>query len=194
MKKRQRLPLAAMTAYQALVRHASIQPGQKILIHAASGGVGHYAVQLAKNLLKAYVIATSSLKNKEFVLQLGADEHIDYQNQPFEEASAPVDWVLDTIGGENIDRSLKVLKPGGTIIALPSINSTDVAEKAAKQGRKGIHFMVQSNGEDMKQIASFLEKGIIKSHVSKVFSFGQMQQAHEEIESGKTVGKIVVRI
>ncbi|MBA4168271.1 MAG: NADP-dependent oxidoreductase, partial [Chitinophagaceae bacterium] len=186
--------LAAMTAYQALVGHASIQPGQKILIHAASGGVGHYAVQIAKNFLKAYVIGTSSAANKDFVLQLGADQHIDYKNRPFEEVSPEVDWILDTIGGNNIERSLKVLKTGGTIISLPSINSADVKEKAAAQGRKGIHFMVRSNGEDMKQIASFLKNGIIKSYISKIFSFDQMKAAHAHVESGNTIGKIVVKI
>jgi NADPH:quinone reductase-like Zn-dependent oxidoreductase len=185
--------LAAMTAWQALHDQANIKTGQKILIHAASGGVGHYAVQIAKNE-GAYVIGTSSAENRDFVFSLGADEHIDYTAHPFEEVSPEVDIVLDAIGGENIDRSLKVLKKGGTIVSLPSGISEVVTEKAADQGKKGIFFFVRSDGEDMSQLATLLEKGAIRSHVSKVFPFDEMKAAHEHMERGKTVGKLVVQV
>ncbi len=185
--------LAALTAWQVLVSHAKIKATDKVLIHAAAGGVGHYAVQIAKHL-GAYVIGTSSAKNKDFVLQLGADQHIDYHNQSLEEATGDIDFVLDAIGGENIDRSLEVIKPGGTIISIPSGLREEVTEKAAKKGIKGYFTMVESNGDDMKQLAILLEKGIIKSHVSKTYEFEQLPEAHLAIESGRTIGKIIITL
>lgn len=111
--------LAALTAWQALTHHGKIKAGDRVLIHAASGGVGHYAVQMAKHL-GAYVIGTSSAANRDFVLGLGADEHIDYKAVPFETAVTDIDFVLDSMGGDYIDRSLLVTKKGGTIISIPS--------------------------------------------------------------------------
>lgn len=184
--------LAAMTAWQALVDQAHLKKGDKILIHAASGGVGHFAVQFAKHL-GAYVIGTSSRENREFVFSLGADEHIDYKSSRFEHVCPPVDVVLDTIGGENIDRSLQVLEQGGIIVSLPSGNSALVGEKAAAQNKKGIFFLVQSNSADMQQIASLLELGKVKAHVSRMFAFSQIREAHDLLESGKTKGKIVLQ-
>lgn len=183
--------LAAMTAWQALVDQLRIQPRQKILIHAASGGVGHYAVQMAK-YFGAYVIGTSSAENRDFVIGLGADEHIDYKSVKFEDASPKVDAILDAIGGDNIDRSLKVLKKGGAIVSLPSGISEAVTEKAAAQNKKGIFFLVKSNGKDMEKIAALLQQGVIHSHVSKIFPFEQIKSAHQQLESGKTKGKVVL--
>jgi NADPH:quinone reductase-like Zn-dependent oxidoreductase len=185
--------LAAMTAWQALVDQAQIGKGQTILIHAASGGVGHYAVQIAKHH-ELFVIGTSSAENREFVLSLGTDQHIDYKSERFEDVSPQVDVVLDAIGGENIDRSLKVLKPGGTIVSLPSGVSEDVSAKAAAQGKRGIFFFVKSNGKDMQQIARLLESGVLRSHVSKRFLFADIRAAHDLLESGKTRGKIVLAV
>ena len=185
--------LAAMTAWQALFDKAEIKTGQRILIHAAAGGVGHFAVQFAK-YAGAFVIGTSSARNKEFVLSLGADEHVDYKLKPFEEQVAGVDVVLDTIGGDNIPRSLKILRKGGVIVSLPSGISETVGEQAAEQGKKGIFFFVKSNGNDMQKIAGLLDQGKIKSHVSRSFSFAQIKEAHEQVESGTTVGKVVLKM
>lgn len=185
--------LAALTAYQALVSQAKIKAGDKVLVHSAAGGVGHYTVQIAKHL-GAYVIGTSSVENKDFVLALGADEHIDYKNQKFEKVAKDIDFVLDTIGGENMDRSLEVVKKGGTLISIPSGLAESVTEKAREKGINGFFFLVHSNGEDMKAIADLLSKGIIKSHVSKTFAFENMGQAHTQVETGKTRGKVVVTI
>lgn len=185
--------LAAMTAWQAVHNQLQVKSGQKILIHAASGGVGHFAVQFAK-AAGLYVIGTSSGTNKHFVLSIGADAHIDYTTQPFEKVSPQVDLVLDAIGGDNIDRSLKVLKKGGTIVSLPSGIGEAVTEKAAAQDKKGIFFFVKSNGAEIHKIGSLLENGNIHSHVSKVFNFNEVKAAHELVESGKTVGKVVVRV
>jgi NADPH:quinone reductase-like Zn-dependent oxidoreductase len=168
-----------------------LKQGDRILIHSAAGGVGHYAVQMAK-YLGAWVAGTASGKNKEFILELGADEHIDYENQKFEEKLHNLDFVLDTIGGENSDRSFSTLRSGGTIICIPSGTSPDIKEKAMERGLNGDHFRVQSNGKDMMEISSLLEKGVVKSFLSGIFSFDEIQDAHLRIETGRTKGKIVV--
>lgn len=185
--------LAALTAWQALIDHASIKPGQKVLIHAAAGGVGHYAVQFAKRL-GAYVIGTSSAANKDVILGLGADEHIDYHTQRLTDYLSDIDFVLDTIGGDTIDQSLEVMKPGATIISIPSGFREAVTAKAEAKGMDGFFIMVESNGAEMGSIAALMEQGLLRSIVSKTFPFEEMQQAHLQIETGRTVGKIIVRI
>jgi NADPH:quinone reductase-like Zn-dependent oxidoreductase len=185
--------LAALTAWQAVVTNGKVSKGQKCVIQAASGGVGHYAVQIAKHL-GAYVIATSSAANKDFVMNLGADEHVDYKKHRIDEVVNDADFVLDPMGGDNIDPSLNAVKKGGTVIVLPSMYNDLVEEKAKAKGVKGYFFIVQSNGDDMKKLAELLGKGIIRSHVSKTFPFEKMEEAHLQIETGRTVGKIVVTV
>jgi NADPH:quinone reductase-like Zn-dependent oxidoreductase len=183
--------LAALTAWQILKEKAGIKPGDKVLIHSAAGGVGHYAVQMSKHL-GAYIIGTASGKNRDFVLSLGASDHIDYEKQRFEDVLHEIDFVLDTMGGDYIDRSLKVLKPGGTIISIPSGAIENIGEKARAKGMNGYPFGVKSNGIDMKEISDLLEKGIVKSYISNIFLFNEIQSAHLQIETGKTKGKVVV--
>ncbi|MCI9845780.1 NADP-dependent oxidoreductase [Flavobacterium pectinovorum] len=186
--------LAALTAWQALVEKANVKKGDKVLIHAASGGVGHYATQIAKHL-GAYVIGTSSAKNREFVLQNGADQHIDYTTEKFQEIVSDVDFVLDTVGGDTILKSLEVIKEGGTIITITTSSLSDEILEKAKSKEVNLSFLlVQSSGENMLQLAQLLENGIVKSHVSKTFSFDQMGEAHLYLETGRTVGKIVVNL
>jgi NADPH:quinone reductase-like Zn-dependent oxidoreductase len=185
--------LAALTAWQILTEKSRIKPGDKVLIHSAAGGVGHFAVQMSKHL-GAYVIGTASGRNRDFVLSLGASEHIDYEKQPFEKIVNDIDFVMDTMGGNYIDRSLQVLKCGGSIISIPSGASEFVKEKAKAEGMNGDTFRVQSNGKDMKEISDLLQMGIIKSHVSKIFGFNEIRDAHLQIETGKTRGKIVISI
>lgn len=185
--------LAALTAYQAMVHRARVKQGDKVLVHAAAGGVGHFAVQLAK-FLGAYVIGTSSAANRDFVLSLGADEHIDYRAQPFEAVAKEVDFVLDTIGGEYIDRSLEVITQGGTIISIPSGLNETVTEKARAKNVNGYTLLVKPDGRDMQAIALLLEKGAIRSIVSRTFPFNRMPEAHLQIESGRTIGKVVVEV
>lgn len=184
--------LAALTAWQVLADQARISKDQRVLIHAASGGVGHYAVQIAKHL-GAFVIGTSSAANRDFVLGLGADEHIDYTSERFEEVLSEVDFVLDTIEGETLTRSINIVKPGGTIISIPTGNflPSDL-DKARNNKVNLLGYLVQSSGADMKLLADLLEKGILKSHVSNTFDFKNMDQAHLAVETGKTKGKIVV--
>lgn len=186
--------LAALTAWQAFDSYGKLRTTDKVLIHAASGGVGHFAVQIAKHI-GAYVIATSSTSNRDFVLSLGADEHIDYQNERFEDVLCDIDFVLEAIGGGNFQKSIQVLKHFGTIVTLPSGHMKDDELKAQEKQLHACYFMsVYSSGSDMQKIALLLEKGILKPHISHVFSFDEMAKAHLQIETGHTVGKIVVTL
>ncbi|WP_269235545.1 NADP-dependent oxidoreductase [Flavobacterium flavigenum] len=186
--------LAALTAWQALAEKGNIKKGDKVLIHAASGGVGHYATQIAKHF-GAYVIGTSSAKNKDFILQNGADQHIDYTAENFQQIVSDADFVLDTLGGDTILKSLDVVKQGGTIISIASSSFSAQELEKAKAKEVNLSFLlVASSGKNMLQLAELLEKGIIKSHVSKIFAFEQMREAHLYLEKGRTVGKIVVNL
>ena len=186
--------MAALTAWQAFNSYGKLRSTDKVLIHAASGGVGHFAVQIAKHI-GAYVIATSSSLNREFVLGLGADQHIDYRTVHFEDVLNNIDFVLESVGGENFQKSTAVLKPFGTIVALNSGYTRDDEQSAQQKYLHACYFMaVYSNSHDMQYVASLLEKGIIKPHISDVFEFDEIYKAHQQIESGRTVGKIVVKI
>ncbi len=185
--------LAALTAWQLLVHYAKLKPGDRILIQAASGGVGHYAVQIAK-YLGAYVIGISSAKNKNFVISLGADEHVAYDEQRFEDVVSEVDFVIDAFAKNSLYQSLQVVKNGGKIISLLPMVSEELLQKAKEKNVEVHYSLVKSNGNDMGAIATLLEKGILKSHISKSFSFDKMGDAHIEMETGKTVGKIIVKL
>ena len=186
--------MAALTAWQAFDSYGKLRSTDRVLIHAASGGVGHFAVQIAK-YLGAYVIATASAPNRDFVLGLGADECLDYRMKPFEEELHDLDFVLEAIGGANFQKSVQVLKPFGTIVALNSGYTKEDEQKAKGKQLHTCYFMaVYSSKKDMAIIASFLERGIVKPHVSHVFDFNEMAQAHLQIETGRTVGKVVVTL
>ncbi|WP_347218588.1 NADP-dependent oxidoreductase [Chryseobacterium sp.] len=186
--------LAALTAWQAFDSYGKLRSTDKVLIHAASGGVGHFAIQIAKHI-GAYVIATSSASNRDFVLELGADQHIDYKVSRFEDVLHDLDFVLEAIGGENFQKSVQVLKPFGTIVALPSGHTEQDERLAGEKNLHACYFMsVYSNGKDMRTIASLLERGIIKPHISHVFAFDEIAKAHQQIETGRTVGKVVVEL
>ncbi|NNF47545.1 MAG: NADP-dependent oxidoreductase [Desulfofustis sp.] len=184
--------LAALTALQVL--RPRVKAGDRILIHAGSGGVGHYAIQIAKQL-GATVITTSSAKNRDFVLSLGADQHIDYREQKFEEVLADIDFVLDGMGGSVLQNSLKVVRDGGTIVSLPTHQFSDELKAAADPRNIKLEFvLVTSNEDDMNTLKEYLESGVVKAHVSMTFPFAQMAKAHKQLESGRTVGKAVVRL
>lgn len=185
--------LAALTAWQALTTHATIKRGDRVLIHAGSGGVGHFAIQMARHL-GAYVLTTTSAQNGDFVLGIGANEFIDYRRVPFEEAAGEIDFVLDTLGDDYIDRSLKTMKKGGTLISLPSGKNDSVSAKAGAVGMNGSSMMVKSSGTDMERIAELLSTGAIKSHIADTFLLKEMQKAHLQIETKRTRGKVVVLI
>jgi NADPH:quinone reductase-like Zn-dependent oxidoreductase len=185
--------LAALTAWQFLINDAMIKKGDRVLIQAASGGVGHFAVQIAKHF-GAYVIGLASSKNKDFILSLGADEYISYDKQEVTDLVKNMDIVIDPFAKENLYKSLELTKKGGVIISLLPMIGEDIKEKAKEKNVKITYSLVDSNGENMRQIAELMEKGKIKSYVSKVFNFNEMDKAHLAMETGKTVGKIVIRI
>lgn len=181
-----------LTAWQALVTTGKIKRGDKVLIHGAAGGVGNYAVQIAHHL-GAYVVGTASSEDKIFVKSLGANEVIDYKTQHFEEITDGFDFILDGIGGENFERSLKVLKPEGVIVLLPS-DKKEAAEKVTEEHKISnyYHILMHSSGEDMKRIAAMLENGSMKVYINQTFAFDKIPQAHEQMEAGGNRGKIVV--
>lgn len=185
--------LAALTAWQAMRAFTTIQKGQKVLIHAAAGGVGHYAVQIAK-YFGAWVAGTASAANRDFVLRMGANEHIDYNAAPLKEQVSDIDFVLDTQGGDSIDHSIAVMKKGAAIVSIPSGLNEAVTAKAAAKGMQGYTFKVRSDGSDMKAIAGLLQQGSIQSHISHAFSFADMAKAHVQIETGRTRGKVAVTL
>ncbi|AQX03845.1 oxidoreductase [Elizabethkingia meningoseptica] len=186
--------LAAATAYQALTEAGKIKKGDRVLIHAASGGVGHYAVQIAKHL-GANVIGTSSAKNKDFVLSLGADEHVDYTKEDIRDVIKDVDVVLDGIAGETLLNSLDIVKENGTVITLPSADiPEETLEKAAQRNVNLQFFLVDSKKETIRTIAQLLETKALKPHIHQEFSFSEMGKAHAEVETGRVVGKVIVNI
>jgi len=185
--------IAAITAYQALKDFGKLESNTKVLIHAASGGVGHYGVQFAKHF-GAEVWATASGPKKEFVKELGADHFIDYKTQKFEEEAQNMDVVFDLIGGDYIDRSLKSLKKGGVLISIPSATNEEVEEKAKKAGCVGVRFSLKNNKKDMQSIAYLLKTGELKPFIAKSFSLDEIREAHKELEKGHTKGKILVKI
>jgi len=184
--------LAALTALQVL--RGRVTKGDRILIHAGSGGVGHFAIQIAKGL-GAHVISTSSAKNRDFIMSLGANEHIDYREQKFEEILLDIDFVLDGMGGEVLENSLKVVKYGGKIVSLPTFEfPANLQTEAGLRNIKLEFVLVKSSGEDMNILSAMIEAGELKPHVSKTFPFENLADAHLQIESGRTVGKIVVTV
>jgi NADPH2:quinone reductase len=186
-------PLAALTAWEALFDHARLKAGMRILIHAAAGGVGHIAVQLAR-LTETYVIGTASAQNHAYIKELGANECIDYREQRFEEAADPVDVVIDLMGAETTLRSLEVLKPGGVLVSLPSMYKDDpaVLAKAREKGQQVIWMSVRPSGERMEQIAALMaaEKLVVK--VAAGFPLKEVARAHQLLESHHVQGKVVL--
>ncbi|MBA6153142.1 NADP-dependent oxidoreductase [Gelidibacter maritimus] len=185
--------IAAITAYQALKYFGKLNADTKVLIHAASGGVGHYGVQFAKHF-GAEVWATASEAKEDYVKALGADHFIDYKSQKFEKEAQNMDVVFDLIGGDYIDRSLKSLKEGGILISIPSATNAEVEEKAEKAGRIGVRFSLENNKKDMQAIAHLLNTGELKPHISKSFTIDQIRDAHLALEEGHVKGKIVITV
>jgi NADPH:quinone reductase-like Zn-dependent oxidoreductase len=183
--------LAALTAWQVLMQQAGLKKGQHVLIHAAAGGVGHFAVQMAKQT-GATVTGTASAENREFVLGLGADHFVDYKSEDFVSAVKNVDVVLDPIGGETTERSIRVLKEGGILVSIVGGAKEKVQQLAAEKGVTAKNYLVQSSGEDMQQLGDLLRNGKLLPTIGYRFSFAQIADAHRQIDTGKTRGKIVV--
>ncbi len=185
------LPLVALTAWQALVTKGNLQRGQKVLIHAGSGGVGSIAIQLAKHL-GATVATTTSGDNVSMVRALGADTVIDYKTQKFEDILHDYDLVFDTMGGATREKSYGVLKKGGLLVSI--IAPADTSGTAEKLGVKSDLFFMWASGEQLAQIGKLAEQGVIKPLVDKTYSLDLAQDAFDYSQSGRAKGKIVVRV
>ncbi|MEU2233745.1 NADP-dependent oxidoreductase [Streptomyces vietnamensis] len=183
------LPLAALTAWQALVDAADVRPGERVLVHAAAGGVGHFAVQIAK-ARGAYVIGTASAAKHELLRELGADEVVDYREAPFENVVSDVDVVLDGLGGETGERSLKVLRTGGRLITLPGPDDVP----AAPEGVRAAWVLVEPDHLGLREIAALVESGALRPVVDTVLPLSEAAKAHELGERGRTTGKIVLSV
>lgn len=179
-----------LTAWQALFDTAHLSSGQKILIHAAAGGVGHLAVQLAK-WKGAYVIGTASAKNKEFLYTLGVDEAIDYTSTPFEKTVKDADVVFDTVGGDTLLKSFLAAKKGGLVI---SIVDFDRIKEAAKHGVRGENVIVAPNAVQLSEIGKLLSEGKLQTHIAATFPLSDAAKAHRLVQSGHTRGKIVLQL
>lgn len=184
------IPLAGLTAWQALVDKAGLKEGQKILIHAGSGGVGTLAIQLAKHI-GAHVATTTSAGNADLVRSLGADEVIDYKTQKFEDVVSEYDVVFDMLGGETMNRSFAVLKKGGVLV---SIKGQDTENLAEKHGVRFEWFLMSPSGEQLSQLGALIDKGIVKPVIDSSFELSEISQAYDKLADGHAVGKIVVTI
>ncbi|MFE2525383.1 NADP-dependent oxidoreductase [Streptomyces sp. NPDC059382] len=183
------LPLAALTAWQALVDTAGVSAGQRVLVHAAAGGVGHLAVQIAK-ARGAYVIGTASAAKHALLRDLGADEVIDYRTADFEDVISDIDVVIDAMGGDHGQRSLKVLKPGGHLVTLPGPDGLP----ADAEGVHATWLLVEPDLKGLEGIAALVEQGLLKPLVDTVLPLEQAAKAHEIGERGRTTGKIVLTV
>lgn len=208
------LPLVALTAWQVLVERGTVRPGQKVLIHAGAGGVGSIAIQLAKHL-GATVATTVSAANADFVRGLGADVVIDYRTHDFEELLDGYDLVLDSLGGENLEKSLRVLAPGGTAIGIsgppdlafareqglnPVLRlaitalSARVRRHAKKLGVRYEFLFMHASGAQLRQIAALVDDGVLRPVVGRVVPFDQTPEALAALASGGVRGKVVVEV
>ncbi|MEV7796004.1 NADP-dependent oxidoreductase [Streptomyces sp. NPDC087512] len=185
------LPLVSLTAWQALVERAGVRQGQRVLIHAAAGGVGHVAVQIAK-ARGAYVIGTASAGKHEFLRSLGVDEPVDYRETDVTEAVKDVDVVLDTIGGETSLRSLRVLRPGGIVVSILPVGSDEFYEEAERLGVRAVRMLVDADRADLQEIADLIESGALRPAIERTFPLAEAAEAHRLGESGRTTGKLVL--
>ncbi len=184
------VPVVALTAWQALIGTAKISAGQTVLIHGGSGGVGTFAIQIAK-ARGARVIATASTANQDLLKQLGADMTIDYTKQKFEDMAKDVDVVLDSVGKDTLARSYGVVKKGGFIVSLvarPDRNELN------KRGIGGAALNVEANSDELAEIGKLIDEGKIKVIVSQTFPLSEAVKAQEQVATGHTRGKIVLKI
>jgi NADPH:quinone reductase-like Zn-dependent oxidoreductase len=209
------IPLVGLTAWQALVERADLRPGQKVLIHAGAGGVGTIAIQLAKHL-GATVATTASTTKTDLVRNLGADVVIDYKKYAFETILHDYDVVLDTVGGDTLDKSLQVLKPGGKVISIagppdpafakefganPVIRlataalSYRIRRRARRNHATYSYLFLKASGDQLRELTALVDRGIIRPVVDAVFDFDQTREALAHLEHGRTkAGKVVIRM
>ncbi|MFE9612230.1 NADP-dependent oxidoreductase [Streptomyces sp. NPDC006012] len=185
------LPLVSLTAWQTLVETAELAAGQRVLVHAAAGGVGHVAVQIAK-ARGAYVIGTASAGKHDFLRSLGVDEAVDYRSTDVTEAVRGVDVVLDTLGGDNAVRSLRVLRPGGIVVSIVPVGTREFYDEAARLGVRAARILVDADRAGMQAIAALVTEGRLRATVAETFPLSEAARAHESGETGRTSGKLVL--
>jgi NADPH:quinone reductase-like Zn-dependent oxidoreductase len=182
------------TAWMSLVNYGGVQHQERarVLVHAAAGGVGHLAVQFAKHL-GAHVIGTASKEKHDWLLSLGADEVIDYHSTAVEDATGDLDLVVDLIGGETtLAQSVKVLKPGGLLVAVPGGTSPELLAAAEAAGVRAKPFLVEPDGHALGEIAALVEAGEVRIEVEQVFPLAEAAAAHRRLATGRTRGKLVL--
>ncbi|TDD32650.1 NADP-dependent oxidoreductase [Nonomuraea terrae] len=188
------IPLAGLTAWQALVDVAGLRAGQRVLIHAAAGGVGHLAVQIAK-ARGAHVIGTAGAAKHDFLRGLGADELVDYREQDFAEVVRDVDVVLETIGGDYGPRSLRTMRPGGTIVSLAiSLLDPGLHARAQELGIRSEAILVEPDHGAMRALAALVDAGALRPEVAAAMPLADAAKAHELGETNRTTGKIVLTV
>jgi NADPH:quinone reductase-like Zn-dependent oxidoreductase len=208
------VPLVSLAAWQALVDRAHVQPGQKVLVHAGSGGLGSTVVQLASHL-GATVATTASARNAELVRSLGADVVVDYAREDFAEVLSGYDVVLDSLGGANLERSLTVLKPGGTAIGVAgppdagfarqlgapkpisvvmSVLSRKVRAQARKLGVDYSFLFMRADGARLRELAALYDAGHLRPVVDRTFAFDQTLEALAYVEQGRATGKVLITL
>jgi NADPH:quinone reductase-like Zn-dependent oxidoreductase len=214
MEEAASIPLVGLTAWQVLVERAKLSQGQKVLIHAGSGGVGTVAIQLAKHL-GAIVATTTSTANLDWVKRLGADMVIDYRKDDFEKILHDYDVVLNSLGGETLEKSLRVLKPGGKLISISGppdpafakdrglswivrlgmrLLSYRIRDKAKRHHVSYSFLFMRASGEQLREIGSLIDSGIIRPVVDRVFPFESTKEAMAYVETGRAKGKVVVKM
>ena len=214
MEEAASIPLVSLTAWQVLIERANLKKGQKVLIHAGSGGVGTIAIQLAKHV-GAVVATTTSTANLDWVKRLGADIVIDYSKDDFEALLQDYDVVLNSLGGEVLDKSLRVLKPGGQLISISGppdpdfakdmgsswivrqvmrLSSYRIRKKARRHGVKYSFLFMRASGDQLREIGSLIESGVIRPVVDRVFPFESTNEAMVYVERGRAKGKVIVRV
>jgi NADPH:quinone reductase-like Zn-dependent oxidoreductase len=187
------LPLVGLTAWQALVDTAVVRPGQRVLIHAAAGGVGHLAVQIAK-ARGAYVIGSASPAKHDVVRKLGADEVIDYRAVDFLDAVHDIDVVIDPVGGDYVERSLATLREGGILVTLPAPLPDALVASAASRSLRAMYLLVEPDRDGLAAIAELVAAGRLRPLIDRVFPLAEAAAAHAYGEQGRTTGKIVLSV
>lgn len=208
------IPLVGLTAWQVLIERAKLKQGQKVLIHAGSGGVGTFAIQLAKHI-GATVATTTSTTNVDLVRSLGADVVIDYKNEDFAKVLQGYDVVLNSQGKDTLEKSLKVLKPGGKLFSISGppdmafakesglnwffrqvmrLLSFGIRSKAAQLGVNYSFVLMRANGEQLSKITSLIESGVIRPVVDRVFPFHATNEAMDYLATGRAKGKVVIKV
>ncbi|WP_326573931.1 NADP-dependent oxidoreductase [Actinacidiphila glaucinigra] len=187
------VPLVALTAWQALVDVAAVRPGQRVLVHAAAGGVGHVAVQIAKSR-GAYVIGTASAAKHDFLRGLGADELVDYRTTDYAEAVRDVDVVLDPLGGAESLRSLRTLREGGLLVTILPIGLPELLAEADRLGVRATGMIVEADHAGMTAVARLVEEGALRVTVAGTFPLSEAAKAHTSLETGRTTGKLVLTV